>query len=133
MKFSLRLAAVAAVLLLTVSGFAASDAHKGTLQVFDAVQVNGKQLPAGEYQVKWEGNGPNVEATIIKSGKVVTTLPAHVVDLPEKAPTDTSVVSKNTDGSRSLTQIRFGGKKFALAVGEESARANTKSGDSSTQ
>jgi hypothetical protein len=122
MKFSVKAVTVLVALLLATGAFAASDTHKGTLQVFDPVQVNGKQLAAGQYDVKWEGDGPNVQVSIARGKKVLATVPAHVVDLQEKAPTDTSVVNKNDDGSRSLTQIRFGGKKYALSIGEESAQ-----------
>jgi hypothetical protein len=122
MKLSVKVVTMLAALLLAASAFAASDTHKGTLQVFDAVQVNGQQLPPGEYDVKWEGNGPNVQVNIVRGKKVLATAPAHVVDLPDKAASDTSVVNKNDDGSRTLTQIRFGGKKYALSIGEESAQ-----------
>ena len=122
MKFSAKVVTVLVALLLATSAFAAGDTHKGTLQVFDPVQVNGKQLPAGQYDVKWEGHGPNVQVSIERGKKVMATVPAHVVDLQDKAASDTSVVNKNDDGSRSLTQIRFGGKKYALSIGEESAQ-----------
>lgn len=122
MKFSAKVVTVLVALLLATSAFAAGDTHKGTLQVFDPVQVNGKQLPAGQYDVKWEGNGPNVQVSIERGKKVMATVPAHVVDLQDKAASDTSVINKNDDGSRSLTQIRFGGKKYALSIGEESAQ-----------
>ena len=54
-------------LLLATSGFAA---NKGSLQVDDPVTVNGKQLAAGEYTVKWDGAGPNVELNIMKGKNV---------------------------------------------------------------
>lgn len=117
--------------LLATSAFAASDAHKANLQVFDAVQVNGKQLSAGEYQLKWEGNGPDVQLNIMKGKKVVATTQAKVVDLEQKSNGDAAIVSNNTDGSRSLNQIRFGGKKFALSLNGETSQAEMKSTDSS--
>jgi hypothetical protein len=133
MKLSLNSKLVTLVLsvLLATSAFAASDAHKGNLQVFDPVQVNGKQLSAGEYQVKWEGNGPDVQLNILKGKKLVATSQAKVVDLDQKANGDSAVVSNNNDGTRSLNQIRFGGKKFALSLNGETSQAEMKSGDSS--
>jgi hypothetical protein len=133
MKLSLtsKLMTLTLTLLLAGSAFAASDTHKGNLQVFDPVQVNGKQLAAGEYQVKWEGTGPDVQLNFIKSGKVVATSQAKVVDLDQKANGDAAIVSTNNDGSRSLNQIRFGGKKFALSLNGETSQAEMKSTDSS--
>jgi hypothetical protein len=133
MKLSLnsKLITLALALLLATSAFAASDAHKANLQVFDPVQVNGKQLSAGEYQLKWEGNGPDVQLNIMKGKKVVATTQAKVVDLEQKSNGDAAIVSNNTDGSRSLNQIRFGGKKFALSLNDETSQAEMKSTDSS--
>lgn len=109
-------------LLLTTSAFATS---KGSLQVADPTNVAGTQLKPGDYTVKWEGNGPNVELSILQSGKVVATVPARKIDLSRSADGDSAVVKLNGDGSKSLSEIRFGGKKFALAVGEESAQADS--------
>jgi hypothetical protein len=112
-------------LLLATSAFAA---NKGSLQVSDTVTVSGKQLARGEYTVKWEGNGPNVELNILQGKKVVATTPARLIDLNRSADGDSAVVRKNDDGSRTLAEIRFAGKKYALAVGNESAKAEA--GDS---
>ena len=67
-------------LLLATSGFAA---NKGTLQVNDPVTVNGKQLGTGEYTVKWDGAGPNVELNILKGKNVVATVPARMLELEQ--------------------------------------------------
>ena len=112
-------------LLLATSAFAA---NKGSLQVSDTVNVSGKSLAAGEYNVKWEGNGPNVELNILQGKKVVATIPARLIDLDRSAPGNTSVIKRNGDGSKTLSEIRFAGKKYALALGDESAKADT--GDS---
>ena len=112
-------------LLLATSAFAA---NKGSLQVSDTVNVSGKSLAAGEYNVKWEGSGPNVELNILQGKKVVATIPARLIDLDRSAPGNTSVIKRNEDGSKTLSEIRFAGKKYALALGDESAKADT--GDS---
>ncbi len=88
-------------LLLATSGFAA---NKGSLQVNDPVTINGKQLASGTYSVTWDGAGPNVELNILKGKNVVATVPAHMLDL-EQSPTP--------------------GKKYALALNNESAKAES--------
>ena len=108
-----------AALLLTTQVFAV---NKGTLQVQEEVNVSGQQLPAGEYQVKWDGTGPNVELSIVKGKKVLATVPAHMIDLNQSAAYDAAVVRKNADGSKSLSEIRFSGKKFALSLNQEAAK-----------
>lgn len=106
-------------LLLATGAFAA--VNKGSLQLSNPVTVSGTQLSAGEYSVKWDGNGPSVELSILKGNKVVATTPARLVDLSQKQSVDNAVVKSNADGTRSLAEIRFSGKKFALAIGSETA------------
>jgi len=109
-------------LLLATSAFAANN--KGSLMVSGPVTVSGKSLAAGEYSVKWEGTGPNVELNILQGKKVVATIPARLIDLDRSAPGNTAVVKRNGDGSKTLSEIRFAGKKYALALGDESAKAD---------
>jgi hypothetical protein len=112
-------------LLLATSAFAA---NKGSLVVSDPVTVSGKSLAAGEYTIKWEGNGPNVELNILQGKKVVATTPARMIDLERSPSNNASVIKRNGDGSKTLSEIRFAGKKYALALGDESAKADA--GDS---
>jgi hypothetical protein len=107
--------------LLASSAFAGTN--KTTLQVQEATTVSGTKLAPGEYKVQWEGTGPNVEMSILKGKNVVAKVPARVVELESAAPSDAAVVHRNDDGSRSLSEIRMSGKKYALAVGEEAAKA----------
>ncbi len=113
-------------LLLATSAFAA---NKGSLQVSAPVTINGKEIPAGDYTVKWDGTGPNVEVNILRGKNVVATVPARVVELDRAPERDSAVTVVNADGRKSLNEIRLSGKKYALAVGAESARAE--SGDTS--
>ncbi len=105
-------------LLLAASAWAAS---KGSIELVDNVNVGGQQLKAGDYSLRWEGNGSNVELSILKGSKVVATTPAHLVDVAQSAGRDTVVTKTNADGSKSLSQIQLAGKKFAIEVGQESA------------
>lgn len=109
-------------LLLATSAFAA---NKGSLQVSDPVTVNGKQIGAGEYTVKWDGNGPNVELNILRGKNVVATVPARMVDLDRTPSRDSAVTVLNSDGQKSLHEIRFSGKKYALAIGSQTAQVQS--------
>ena len=114
--------------LLATSAFAA---NKGTMQFQDPVTVNGKELAAGDYNVKWEGNGPNVEVNILRGNNVVATVPARMVDL-ERVPDKNSVVTVVDSGRKSLSEIRLSGRKYALAISGESAKANSSGSNDST-
>jgi hypothetical protein len=110
--------------LLATSAFAA---NKGSMQFSDPVTVNGKELAAGDYSVKWEGNGPNVEVHILRGKNVVATVPARMVDL-DRAAEGNSVVTVNDSGRKSLSEIRLSGRKYALAISGDSAKAESDGG-----
>lgn len=99
--------------LLATSAFAS---NKGSLRLSEAAQVNGQQLPAGEYQVRWDGTGDNVDLSFVQGGKVVTKTSAKIVEL-KSAPSYDAAVVKHDGQSANLQELRFAGKKFALAIG----------------
>jgi hypothetical protein len=113
-------------LLLATSAFAA---NKASLQIQDSVTVAGTQLNAGDYKLSWEGSGPNVQLNIMKGKNVVATTPARIVELDRTPTNDAAVTNNNQDGARSLTEIRFRGKKQALAIGNPSARVDASEGN----
>jgi hypothetical protein len=113
--------------LLASSAFA-SNSNKGSLQLSDPASIGGTQLKAGNYDVKWDGEGANVQVNVLKGSKVVATVPAHLIDLADKPSNDSAVVKKNADGTESIAEIHFSGKKQALAIGN-----NTSSNYGSTQ
>jgi hypothetical protein len=117
-------------LVLAGSAFAVNAAHKQTFQILAPTQVNGTQIPAGEYQAQWEGSGPNVQVSIKQGKKVIATVPAQVVELGQVSREDAAEIKSNASGERELTSLRFSGKTYSLALGSESASAQTKSDSS---
>jgi len=99
--------------LLATSAFAS---NKGSLHVADAVEINGQQLPAGDYQLRWEGTGPNVEVSVMQGSKEVAKTSAKVIELNQASTYDTAVVD-HSGGKTSISEVRFYGKKYALALG----------------
>lgn len=129
MRFSWysKIAALVLLLLPVSNVFAATDTHKGGLTIGSAVQVGGTQLQPGDYALKWDGAGPNVQVSIIRSGKVVATVPARVVDLGQTSKYSQAETSAGANGERSLNRVLFEGKAFALEIGE-GAVSDAKSG-----
>ena len=103
--------------LLLATG--ASAASKGALKLDEAVSVNGTHLAKGEYEVTWDGTGPDVELNVIQSKKVVVTVPARLVQLNHPGPGQGYGTRKEEDGITSLTSIYFSGKKYELAIRKE--------------
>jgi hypothetical protein len=91
----------------------ASAANKGTFRAQEAVEINGHQLPPGEYQVRWEGNGPNVEISFVKGNKEIAKTRATVVQLPQNPTFDSSLVN-HANGKAVVSQIQFAGKRTAF-------------------
>jgi hypothetical protein len=108
-------------LLLATTAFAA---NKGSLNVQEPVTVNGTKLAPGDYKLAWDGTGPSVELSITQGKKVVAKVPARMVTLENPSQGDAAVVKDNGDGTKSLSEVRLSGKKFAFAVGEEAAKAD---------
>jgi hypothetical protein len=105
---------VLGVAVLVATGAFASN--KGSLRVTEAVEVNGQQLPAGDYQLRWQGSGSNVELSFMQGKKEVAKTSAKEVELNQAASGDTAVIEHN-DGKASVSEIRFAGKKTALSIG----------------
>jgi hypothetical protein len=129
---SLRFQVMFLVLLLlpAASVFAATDAHKGSLNVSSTVQVADKELPAGSYTVKWDGTGPTAQVNFVRNGKVVATVPAQVVQLDQKANQDVAEIKTAGDGVKTLIKIEFEGKSYALQIGNQAGSGDTASSSS---
>jgi hypothetical protein len=104
------------ILLLAASAFAA---NKASFRVNDPLSVAGKQLQAGNYTATWDGSGPDIQLNILQGKKVVATTPARLVNVDRTPEHDTTVV-KMDNGNRSLSEIRFSGKKYVVAIGDDS-------------
>lgn len=119
---------IPALLALTLAGsaFAGNGSHKESFQISADAQVNGKQLPAGEYEARWEGSGPAVQVSITQGKKVIATVPAQVVDLQKASFASETEIKNSASGDREITSLRFSGKKYALELGSESAKAQSK-------
>src|ERR1700687_388048 len=99
--------------VLAASAFAG---NKGRLQVRDTLEVNGQQLAPGAYQVRWEGTGANVEVSFMLGKKEVAKASAKVVALDKASDYDSAVVD-HEGGKARVSEIRFAGKKYVLAIG----------------
>jgi hypothetical protein len=99
--------------LLASSAFAS---NKGSLQVLEAFEVSGQSLAPGDYQLRWDGTGSNVEVSFMQGKKEIAKAWAKVVEL-DKAPAYDSAIVDHDGGKATVSQIRFAGKKYALAIG----------------
>ena len=116
MKWNHAAKSVVLVLAVLVATSAFAGTNKGTLHLSQPAQVNGQAVPAGEYQLRWEGTGANVEVSFMQGKNVVTKAPAKVVELKSPFGNDSAVIDRGSS-TPSLTEVRFAGKKYALEIG----------------
>jgi hypothetical protein len=75
----------------------------------DVVIVNGAQVPAGVYELAWESQGPVARVTLSKNGKFVAAAQGVWVKSGAKYKEDAALFRVNSDGSKSLIEIRIAG------------------------
>ena len=106
----------AALVLLAGTAWAA---NKGSLDLLHPTSVAGTKLDSGSYTVQWEGNGDQVELKIYQGKKQVAATSAHMVQLQAASPYSSAIVTTDSNGGLSLSQIRFAGKKMAIEISGE--------------
>lgn len=121
MKLSkLSLAFFGSALLLS-SAAVAGESNKGSLQLYDKVNVEGKALNPGKYTITWDGSGPNVQVTVSQGKQTVATFSAHLTEQAARNTEDAYSSAAETDGSRTLTAIYPNGKRLSLELEPKSA------------
>ena len=115
----LKAVVIAGLLTLAVSAYAAN-----TITLSHPAMLNGKQLDAGQYDVKVSGDN----VTLLRGKAEVATAKAKVEDRDSKARYNT-VVTKASGGSLpSITEIQFEGKKQVLVFDNTSQASNDSGG-----
>jgi len=114
----LKVVVVTGLLLLAISAYAAN-----TITLDTPATLNGKQLEAGQYEVKVTSGG---DVTLMRGKAEVATAKARLEDRGDKARYNT-VVTKASDGGAvpSITEIQFEGKKQVLVFDNTAQASNT--------
>jgi hypothetical protein len=112
-----------ASLLFSGAVLAGPASNKKTIHLPESVTVEGKKLAPGDYKVEWTEPGPNVQVTISQGKSAVVTVPAHLVSLNTSNAQTSYSTSTGQDGSKTLTQLAFGGTKYQFDLAPASAAA----------
>ena len=107
-------------LTLSISAFAKSKSENITL--FQDVTVNGTNVPAGDYVVKYDVDGSNAQVRFTKNGKEIASANGQVKTLTQKAVRNQVVLSTAGD-TRTISEIDFGGKDTAITFESAGAAA----------
>ena len=101
-----------------------SKEQKKKVAVVDQVELAGKTLQPGSYQVEWQDNGPTVKVKFMQSGKTVLTAPAKIAQLHQKAPYDAVVESTKKNGAKTISEIEWNNQREALTFGAQAHPAH---------
>ena len=82
-----------------------------------AATMNGAEIPAGIYDISWESEKTGVRVTLWKNGQFFATAKGDWVKQGVKHTDDAVVLRVNSDGSRSLVEIRIAGVKKTIVLG----------------
>jgi hypothetical protein len=113
MKF--RLVVQTLVILLFVGSFARAN-NSRPFYLRTAVTMNGVEVPAGTYDLSWESQNSKVRVTLWKDGLFFATAQGTWVKIGTKYPNDAALLRVNSDGSRSLVEIRLAGVKKTIVL-----------------
>src|SRR5438477_12457620 len=102
--------AVVILMMLSVSAFAGD---RGSMELVGAAHLNGKELPAGSYDLKWSGSGSEVQVKFLRGRKTIATAPAKIVKVKDAAERDAAVID-TANGTRELSEAMFAGRNYRL-------------------
>ena len=107
---------------LVSRGFKPRSYERGSrsLTFSSGLTVNGARLPVGDFVVTWESYVPDAVVKFEKHGSVIGTTEGKWEKRSVKYEEDAVVYRKNSDGSRTLLELRFAGMSQALVFGKSS-------------
>jgi len=119
-RIAVRLTLLVLALTLSISAFAKSKSESITL--YQDATVNGTNLPAGEYVVKYDVDGSNAQVKFMKGSKEVASANGQVKTLSKKSVSN-QIVLNDAGNTRSIAEIDFGGKDTAISFESAGATA----------
>jgi hypothetical protein len=111
MKYLRYLTFLSILSVLSPVGVFARDNNQHSVDSPATVQIGGTQLKPGNYKVKWQGTGPDIQVTFLRDGKTVATVPATLKTNDGEVTQDGIVLDS---ANKTLTEIDFHRDKEAL-------------------
>lgn len=113
---------IVAMSLFVAAGFAAGAAAQpkdaGNLILRYDAMIAGTHLTGGKYKIQWKTHSPEATVTFLHGSKVVATAEGKVVDRGTKYDSNQVVYDQNADGTRVVSEIRFGGSSEVIVFKE---------------
>lgn len=109
------------VLALGLSAFAGSKAETFTL--YHDSQLNGSQLPAGQYTVVYDTSGSSVQVKFMKGKKEMANATGQTKQLDKKPEYNQIVLQGGGNGSPSISELNFHGSRTGITFESSGAAA----------
>ncbi len=114
MKFRSVAQTIVILLLISFSAYAKTSRRPFFLRT--TVTMNGAEVPAGVYELSWESQNSIVRVTLWKDGQFFATAQGAWVKNGVQYPSDAALLRVNSDGSRTLMEIRLAGEKKSIVL-----------------
>lgn len=95
---------------------AAGSKHTGGIELFEKATLNGKELPAGEYKVTWDGDGGDVKVAVLNGHNVIAEGRGRLEKRNVRSDANEAVTQRDGSGARVITELHFAGKKEVLIL-----------------
>ena len=118
-----RVALLVFAVTMSLNAFAGSKSESLTL-LHDA-QLNGTNIPAGDYTVKYDANGSTCLVKVMKGSKTVATANGELKQLANKPQRDQVVLQDDPGGLPAVSEMDFSNSTTAISF---SSNATTASG-----
>ena len=96
--------------VLSPLGALARDKNQRSVDIPNAMRVEGVQLEPGHYKLQIQGTGPDVQVTFLQNGKTVGTVPGKLTN--DNEITQDSIVMDSAN--KTLDEIHFRRDKESL-------------------
>jgi hypothetical protein len=109
---------ILSAVLILASGIPGLAKDSRTLALNHDAVLSGKTLPAGKYVVQWETHSPQATVEFARRHKVVLSTQGRLEDRGKKYNSNTVVYDTASDGSMTISEIRFAGSSEVLVFNQ---------------
>ena len=120
-----RILASVALFVLVVSLTAFAGPKSQTFTLYHDSQLNGSQLPAGEYTVVYDASGSTAQVKFMKGKKEMASATGQVQQLDKKPEYNQVKLQGGDSGAPSISELDFHGSKTSITF-DSSATASGK-------
>jgi hypothetical protein len=109
---------ILSVALLLASGIPGLAKNTRTVALPHDAVLSGTTLPAGQYVVQWEAHNSGATVQFARAKKVVLSTEGRFEDRGKKYDSNTVVYDTASDGTRTISEIRFAGSSQVLVFNQ---------------